>query len=678
MKVSESWLKSFIDLSLSVDEIVNQFTNAGIEVDSIEFVQDPKQAVWTFKIPPNRGDCLSMEGIARELSLLNRSTYQVVKVAEPLVELPDTLPIQIKNPNLCPYYIGCIVKNIDTAVLSPTWLKMRLELAGIRSVNLVVDVMNYVMIELGQPLHAFDLNKLDTGIVVRESDIGEKVILLDGQALELKAGTLVIADKSKIQAIAGVMGSADSAVSERTNAIFVESAYFNPVSIRLAAQQYGLKTDASYRFERGVDPTLQQRALKRAVQLLSEIAGCKVGAFLEYQSNLQSSTNVGIFLRKEKIARLLGTQFSETEILGLLERSAIKIEKEAEGFKVYPLPFRQDLVLEVDLIEEIARLYGFHRFQSEKLSGSLNYFPLCETDNSSICFKQLLINRGFCEVITYSFVDSELMTLLSDIPPLTLANPISSEMQVMRTNLWPGLVQAVCYNQRRQLMRVRLFELGNCFINEKNCLKEVEVLAGVCCGSLYPEQWGIKKRLHDFYDVKGDIEALLTLGNDKDVQFEQIEHLALQPGQAAKIIRNGQTVGYLGALRTNIIKRLELEGPIFVFELNMEHLRKTRRTTFQTLSKFPSIRRDIAILVQKTILAADLKTAIQNSAGELLQSVALFDVYEGQGVEPNKKSIALSLILQHPSRTLVESEVSEIMDRVVSTLTHQFQATLRE
>jgi phenylalanyl-tRNA synthetase beta chain len=677
MKVSELWLKSFIDFPLSVYEIVEQFTNAGIEVESLEFMQDPKQAIWTFKIPPNRGDCLSMEGIARELSLLNRSTYQPVEVLEPCIELPDTLTIQIKNPELCPCYVGCVVKNIDPTLLTPVWLENRLTMAGIKSVNLVVDILNYVMIELGQPLHAFDLKKLNGGIVVRRSDAGESVVLWNGQTIPLKTGTLVVADQNAIQAIAGVMGAANSAITDRTNAIFIESAYFDPIAIRFAGEQYHLKTDASYRFERGIDPTLQQRALKRAIQLLTTTASTKAGAILETKNNLQPLKIAAISLRKKSIMRLLGMQFSDQEVLALLQPSAVKIEVGIEDFKVYPKPFRQDLVLEVDLLEEIARLYGFNHFKSKKLDGFLDTPARHVAQNTTACFRQLLINRGFYEVITYSFVDLALMELLNDMAPLMLVNPISAEMKAMRTNLWPGLLQAVRYNQRRQLPRVRLFECGNCFVKEKNQVKELEVLAGICAGPLYQEQWGVKKRMHDFYDVKGEVEALLALGQEQEIYFEKGEHVALHPGQTAKILKADQLVGYVGALHPRIVKSLELEGPLFVFELNMELLQKAKKVTFQDLSKFPSIRRDLAVLVQKTVLAADLKVAIQACAGELLHGITLFDVYEGEGIEPNKKSIALSLILQHSSRTLVESEVNNVVDRVMTMLSSQFQATLR-
>jgi len=678
MRVSELWLRSFIDPALSAIELVEQFTHGGIEVDHVEFIQDPKQAIWTFKVPQNRGDCLSVEGIARELALLSGSVYQPIEVLECAINIPDLMSIDVQSA-LCPHYVGCVIKNIDPKTATPVWLKNRLEIAGMNSISVIVDVMNYVMLELGQPLHAFDLTRLDSGLVIRESESQESITLLNGQTLELKAGTLVIADKTTVQAVAGIVGGEKSAVTDLTTAIFIESAYFEPIAIRLAAQQYGLKTDASYRFERGVDPTLQKRALKRAVQLLVEVAGGKVGSCLEYKKeDSPLFKNQVLFLRRESIYRVLGVVFSDQEILELLRRSTSKIDIEAEGFKIYPLPFRQDLVVEVDFIEEIARLHGFHQFKSEKLSGPLDYFPIPDPNVSAANLKQLLASRGFYEVITYSFVDVELMTLLSTISPLTLANPIHSEMRAMRTNLWPGLLQAVCYNQRRQLMRTRFFELGNCFVKENDQFVEKEVLAGICAGLLCQEQWGVKKRIHDFYDLKEEVEVLLSLEGKQNVSFERCEHPALHPGQAARIVQTGLPIGYMGALHPHILNTLALEGPIFVFELDMEYLKKTRKSTFRVLSRFPSIRRDIAILVPKTVLAAELKAAVWECAGEFLQDVTLFDVYEGVGVEPNKKSVALSLILQHPSRTLVEEEVNGAIDKVVALFSHRFQATLRE
>lgn len=680
MKVSELWLKTFIDTPLSISELGEQLTNAGIEVDGLDYPEGYKQGVLTLKIPANRGDCLHMEGVARELSLLLNKPYHQIKHTKILSnQTVETFPIKIANAELCPRYFARVIKNIKPDVASPVWLTEKLELAGIRSISAVVDILNYVMIELGQPLHAFDLTKLNSEIQVRNASIGESITLLDNRTVTLEPATLVIADKTAVQAIAGVMGGLNSSVTDTTEHLLIESAYFNPIAIRLASQRYGLRTDSSHRFERGIDPELQERALDRVTELLQEIVGGEAGVIFEQKNEAFLPKNPEITLRKSRILTLLGTCPADNILVDILQRANMSVRVMPEGFIVSAPGYRHDIALEVDLIEEIARVYGFEKFKAEKISAPIEFSSTPEAKLSLSKLKQTALERGYSEAITYSFVDPKMIEILEPLQkPHLLANPISGDMAAMRPNLWVGLLQAVQHNQRRQQMRVRLFELGKSFIEVAGQIEEHLVLAGVCAGPLYKEQWGIAARLHDFYDIKGDVEALLVgLDKNQPIQFESVEHPALHPGKAAKIWRDGKIIGFLGALHPRITKAIDVSDPIFVFELNLTDI-DTKLPTFRDLSKFPAIRRDIAVVVPLEIFAEEIKSAIVKCVGPVLRDVILFDVYQGPGIEPGKKSIALGLILQHPSRTLVEEEISDKIKEVVLMLSKQFKAILRE
>lgn len=678
MKVSELWLKILISPPLSSAALAEQLTNAGIEVDSLDFDAVTQQNIFTLKIPPNRGDCLSIEGIARELSLLNAIPYQAIVVPSITPGHSEIFPIRIEAPELCPRYMGCIVKNIKNTAETPDWLKERLASAGIRSLSPVVDILNYVMLELGQPMHAFDLATLESELVVRKSIAGEHITLLDDREIVLDAGTLVIADKAKLQALAGIMGSLHSSVTENATTVFIECAYFDPIAIRLASSRYGIKTDGAYRFERGVDPLLQQRALARSLQLLQEITGGSSGPVFEQKSDATLPKQPTIFLKTDQISRLLGMSFPADEVVSILKQGGFQVTLEKEGFKVGVPSFRQDISMPVDLVEELARVHGLHRLPSANLTGVLDYTVAGERKMPIERLKALLVDRGYYEAITYSFGDLKTAELFEpDCEPFVLKNPISAEMAAMRISLLPGLVEALATNQRRQVMRTRFFEMGVCFFNLDGKTVEKPMLSGIISGSIYPEQWGIKEHPQDLFDIKKDVEALLALVGRETILFERAAHPAMHPGQTARIFRDGQPIGFVGALHPRIMKDLSLEGSISVFELEMKGLVSSELPTFAPFSKFPAIRRDIAILVDKSLYAAELKSSIEQSAGEFLQSVSLFDVYEGKGIPVDKKSVALGLILQHPSRTLIEGEGNDIVKAVVASLQKQFDAILR-
>lgn len=724
MKVSEIWLKSIIHTPLSIEKIAEVLTNAGIEVEDTgglvpneykyeetyhklgdgskslgeELLNESKKGRrLTLKIPANRGDCLCMEGVARELSLLTKLPFQPieVKAIQSSAKTSSLISVEVKDPDLCPRYLGRVITKVNANAVTPDWIKDRLELADIRSHSAIVDILNYVMIELGQPLHAFDVNQITSPIVVRRSIDKETIELLDGKTVALKAGTLVIADKQKPQAIAGVMGGLKSSVTDKTTDIFIESAYFDPINIRLISQNCGLRTDSSQRFERGVDYHLQERALNRATELLLETVGGQAGDIIEQISPEHLPKPPEVLLRKSRIIALLGSSPSDNEIMDILIRAEMKVElqkekdtgKKAEKdtgkdntvFKVIPPSHRQDIALEVDLIEEIARVYGFERFPAEKIVVALEYNQAPEKTISLDVFKQNLIARGYFEALNYSFIDPKNIELFfPGTKPHLLANPISQEMAAMRPSLWPGLLQAVVNNQHRQRSRVRLFELGTCFTEKM----ERTVLSGVCSGAVYPEQWGIPTKVHDFYDIKNDVQALLSnVDGAEHIQFLPLESglaaAALHPGQAAKIILKDKTLGVIGALHPRIIQALDVTKPVYVFELEVSAL-SARIPESKDLSKFPAIRRDLAVIVPQAIFAEELKSAIVNCVGEGLREVVIFDVYQGPGIEPGKKSIALGLILQDPSRTLIDEDVTLKINEVVGMLAKKFGATLRE
>ncbi|HEV2524296.1 MAG TPA: phenylalanine--tRNA ligase subunit beta, partial [Gammaproteobacteria bacterium] len=512
MKVSELWLKTLVNPLLSAAALAEQLTNAGIEVDSLDFDAATQQNIFTLKIPPNRGDCLSIEGIARELSLLNAIPYQAIVVPSITPSHSETFPIRIDAPELCSRYMGCIVKNIDNTAQTPDWLKERLVSGGIRSLSPVVDILNYVMLELGQPMHAFDLATLESELVVRKSIVGEGITLLDDREIVLDPGTLVIADKSKLQALAGIMGGLHSSVTENTTTVFIECAYFDPIAIRLAGSRYGIKTDGSYRFERGVDPLLQQRALARSLQLLQEIAGGSSGPIFEQKSDETLPKQPTIFLKTDQISRLLGMSFPADEVVSILKQGGFQVTLEKEGFKVSVPSFRQDISIPVDLIEELARVHGLHRLPSANLTGALDYAAGGVRKMPVERLKAVLVDRGYYEAITYSFGDLKTTELFEpDCEPLILTNPISAEMAAMRVSLLPGLVEALATNQRRQVMRTRFFEMGVCFFKTEGKTVEKSMLSGVISGSKYPEQWGIAESPQDLFDIKRDVEALLAL-----------------------------------------------------------------------------------------------------------------------------------------------------------------------
>lgn len=629
-------------------------------------------------ITPNRGDCLSMRGIARELSALTHvplSKLTLPANIEPTIK--DTMNVTIESKAGCPRYVGRVIRNVKADNITPTWLKERLRRSGIRSINPIVDVTNYVMLELGQPMHAFDLNRLSKEIRVRLSKNKEKIALLDGSEKELDAETLIIADHEKPLAIAGVMGSMDSSVTLLTRDIFLESAYFSPPVIARQRQSYHLNSDSAYRFERGVDPTIQQEAIERATQLILEITGGEAGPLIEVNNTETLPKERTIVLAEGKISQVLGIAIPNAEIETIFRLLQFSFTRKGQDWIVIIPPYRPDIVLYEDLIEEIARIYGYDKIPLHHLKAALQGNQLPEEAKDLFPLRQYFSDRSYHEIISYSFIAKRLQSLLDPLHvPYALVNPLTTDMSVMRTNLWPGLINAMLYNKSHKQQRIRLFEIGTCFTLHENGLDQSERIAGLITGPVFPEQWGQPSRDADFYDLKGDLEGFLCSFKEQPI-FHPDTHPALHPGQTAGLYHQGQKLGLLGALHPSVLQALEVTNKVYLFELDLNLLQKTKLGQFHEISKFPEIRRDIAILIKQAIPAREIQDTIKVIAGDWLKDIFIFDVYQGKGISPDHKSIALGLIFQHPTRTLVDDEVAQLMERITTTLKGKLGAELR-
>jgi phenylalanyl-tRNA synthetase beta chain len=631
-------------------------------------------------LTPNRGDCLGMAGIAREIGVLNRCAVAGPAMDPVPAGIEDTFPVQVSAPEDCPRYLGRIIRGIDPKAATPLWMQEKLRRGGIRSLGPVVDVTNYVLLELGQPMHAFDLARLSGGIEVRLAHAGEQITLLDEKVIKLDTDSLLIADADKPLALAGIMGGAGSGVSDRTDSLFLECAFFAPTRIAGRARRYGLHTDSSHRFERGVDYQLQHRALERATALLLELVGGQAGPVIEVSSEAHLPRVAPIALRAARLQRLLGLRPDDATVEDILTRLGMEVQAGEGGWQVIPPSFRFDITLEADLIEEIGRVYGYNRLPSSAFQAALVMRPAPEDRVPLRRLRDLLVSRGYQEAVTYSFVDPEIQGLVTpDLVPVPLANPISSELSVMRTSLWQGLLRTLQHNLNRQQKRVRIFEHGLNYIQQDNELKQENYIGGLVSGAWVEEQWGEPERLADFFDLKADVEALLALGGQADAyRFAPGSHPALHPGQAAEILRDGKRVGWLGCVHPELARRLDIESKTFLFELHSATVAQGCAASFREISRFPSVRRDLAIVVDEAVSALALQEAIRETCGDQLLELALFDVYRGKGVEKGRKSIAFGLILQESSRTLTDADVESVAVRVVDRLNQNFGATLRD
>ncbi|MGB1110369.1 MAG: phenylalanine--tRNA ligase subunit beta [Gammaproteobacteria bacterium] len=668
---------SELGLAESSDGLLEFASDAPVGVDVREYLGLDDVSI-DVDLTPNRGDCNSVAGVAREVGVLTRTEFAGPEIKPVDASIDDTFPVRVDAPADCPRYLGRVIKGVNPEAETPLWMQEKLRRSGLRSLGPGVDVTNYVLLELGQPMHAFDLKQLNDGIVVRRASEGESLTLLDGKEVALNTDTLVICDASGPVAMAGIMGGEKSGVADDTDTLFLECAYFSPESIAGRARAYGLHTDASYRYERGVDPALQEKAVDRATALLLEICGGEAGPVVVTESAEHVPSKTPVKLRRKRIKQVLGVEFSDEHVVEMLERLGMAVEPREDGWRVTPPSFRFDISIEVDLIEELGRIYGY-----DNIPTSLPIAPMMMPEHSETVvemslLKRRMVDRGYQEAITYSFVDPAWQKAIDPhIEPVALANPLSSELSVMRTSLWPGLVAAMAYNRNRQQSRVRLFETGKVFLEDgQGGLLQRERIAGVAIGTQFAEQWSLKGGKVDFYDAKADVEALLADAAG-EVSFAAEAHDALHPGQSAGVYLSGERIGWIGVLHPELEKRLDAKGAPVLFELDAEAICHGQAPVFKPLSKFPSIRRDLAFVVDEKVQAQAMLEKAKSVAGEQLERAFVFDIYRGEGVESGRKSLAIGLILQDSSRTLTDEDIAETVSVIVESLQNEFAASLR-
>ncbi|MGS5825419.1 phenylalanine--tRNA ligase subunit beta, partial [Acinetobacter baumannii] len=669
---------SEIDLEDKIDGLLELPDDAPVGVNIREYLKLDDNVI-DISITPNRGDCFSIRGIAREVAVINQLQMNEPEIKSVDATITDEKKVVI-NTDGAPRYLGRVIKNVNVKAATPEWMEQALARSGIRTHSILVDVTNYVLMELGQPMHAFDLAKIEGTVHVRQAQPQEKLQLLNDQEVELQDDVMVIADDQKALAIAGIMGGLASSVTDDTTDIFLESAFFAPLAIAGRARRFGLHTDSSQRYERGVDFELPLIAMNRASQLIQELAGGEFGPITVVEKSDLLPKREAIELKQAQVDQLLGYKVAAEFITDALTRLGCEVTVQANGeWSVVPPSHRYDMAIYQDLIEEVARIDGYDNIQISLPSMDVQLAKY--QDRFEIAqLRQTVVTLGYQEAISFSFADAKLEKQLNpQVSPLMLANPISSDLAVMRSTLLSSLIPCVQYNLNRQQSRVRFFELGLRFdyqnANSIQDLKQIPTLALVAVGSREPESWHAKPQPMDFFDFKGEVEEILAAGRVK-VEYVRSERPWLHPGQSAEILVDGQSIGYLGRLHPSLENELDL-STTWVAELDQAAVLQSYVSNFTELSRFPSVRRDIALLISDNINVRDIQQLIEKTGGELLDSTWLFDVYTGQGVEEGKRSLAFALLWQHPSRTLEDAEIKSGMDNIIQVLENTYQATLR-
>jgi phenylalanyl-tRNA synthetase beta chain len=636
--------------------------------------------ILTLNVTPNRGDVLSVLGVAREVAAVV-ARKMTPPALEPVAHATrERFAVRLEAPAACPRFAGRVIQGLNPAARTPLWMRERLRRAGLRPIRPVVDVTNYVMLELGQPLHAYDLRRLTGHIAVRMGRTGEMLLLLDGREIALDGQTLVIADATGPIGLAGVMGGEKSGIAVDTADVFLEGAFFPPDTVAGVARRHGLVTDAAQRFERGVDPRGQERAIERATELLVAIAGGRPGPTVLTHADAALPKRPGVTLRPERVASLLGVQIPRAEIEEILRRLGMQVAGAGDVLGVIPPSHRFDIAIEQDLIEEVGRIHGFDNIPRSDAKMPQRPQPSTERAVTRERLRLLLVDRGYQEIITYSFVDPRLQRLMFPRQKaLALENPLSAELGEMRVSLWPGLVETLRFNQRRQQERVRIFEVGTRFEMSGGRLVESQAIAGLVTGAALPEQWGAENRTADFYDLKADVEGLFALtGRQGAISYVARAHDGLHPGRSAAVLDGSKCAGWIGQLHPDLARKLDLRAAPWVFEIGIDPSFQSEVPVFKEISKFPAIRRDLAVVIDEAVTLDELRESVNLAAKGLLRELAVFDVYRGKEVEAGRKSIALGLILQETSRTLTDEEADAVVAAVVERVKGDLKAGIRE
>jgi phenylalanyl-tRNA synthetase beta chain len=643
----------------------------GVDVRKILELDDQ---LITLKPTPNRGDCLSIAGIAREVGAVTGAAYLPLDIKPVRVTSTDRLSVTLEAPQACPRYCGRIVRGVNSGALTPEWIARRLARSDIRTISALVDITNYVMLELGQPLHAFDAAKLAGGIRVRQAKVGEKLKLLNGTEPALDPSFLVIADERQAVALAGVMGGLESSVSDTTRDVFIESAFFAPNVIAGKSRTLGFASDSAYRFERGVDFAGTAAALERATQLVLEICGGTPGPVTEARATLPAREPVR--LRLARVERLLGVRLDGTQVSDILRRLRFEFTAAGGEFRVTPPSFRFDIAIEEDLVEELARVYGYERIPATLPAAGVTLLPVPETTRSASAIRALLAARDYQEIVSYSFVEESWeRDLAGNSAPVALANPIASHMGVMRSTLAGSLLGCLVRNLSHQQSRVRLFELGRCFMTDSSGdYRQPVRVGGIACGDAVEEQWGVASRRLDFFDAKGDVEALLT---PRRAEFRRSEHPALHPGKSAQILLEGRVAGWIGELHPRWQRKYDLALPPILFELDYDVISERDLPAFKEISKFPAVRRDISAELDEEVTYDAVLAGLRAKMPTIVTEISLFDIYRGPGVEKGRKSLAFRVLLQDTRKTLTEAEVESAVVELRQILQQRFNAKLR-
>ncbi len=676
MQFSKNWLKDFIDLDLSTEEICYQLTMAGIEVDNFENVKSAitgNDAIIKLDITPNRGDCFSILGVARELAILNNLKLKLPKIAKLKSTYQDTISV-----NACaegPVYFGRTIKDFDMNAVTLPHIAERLTLSDQKLIDPVVDITNYIILELGQPLHAFDRDKLNGDISVRLAKKDESITLLDDQTLNLDASCLVISDEKEAVAFAGVMGGKDSSVTSSTSSIFLESAYFKPSVIRGKARKFGFQTEASLRFERGVDYTIQEFALNRATYLLNQTIGGEIGSVISDSLIKELPNHKKINIDIDRTNKILGTTISTNSAIKYFKGLGLSPEATKSGkISVSSPPWRYDINIEADLVEELARLEGYDSLPEESL------LPIYKRENISKenHLRNSLVSFGFNEIVSYAFISQEDHNLYGqDQKTLNVSNPISQNMSVMRTNLVSGLINTFLYNLNHGQNNQRLFEIGNTFhIDKSNNVSEKKLVAGLMSGKKSSDNWKEKFDNLTFYDLKGLVQDLLSdFSQPNSYSLCNVDFL--HPGMSSAISFEKKTIGFLGSIHPVVLNKVGVKDDLFIFSFELDKLIFESSKSFEEYSKFPSSARDLAFVFDKEVNADEIKEVIQNSAGEFYKDLEIFDIYEGERIDAGKKSIALSISWQSSSKTLLDGDIDTAVEKIVNSIKKELDGTLR-